>query len=74
MGLLGIWDLKKGQCTRTVEVNEADVRAGAFSPDQRFFLTGDNDTLLRIWSVDNRRVPERVSGACTRNQRGGVLV
>ena len=45
-----------------MEVNETGVRTGAFSPDQRFFLTGGNDAVLRIWNVE--------TGQCLRELKG----
>jgi WD40 repeat protein len=47
---------------KDLEVDETGVRTVAFSQDQNFLVSGGNDSVLRVWSVE--------SGKCLREFQG----
>ncbi|MBW4516296.1 MAG: protein kinase [Timaviella obliquedivisa GSE-PSE-MK23-08B] len=50
-----LWNMTTGHMTRTFEGHQGAVRAVAFSPDGRFFLSAGDDQLLKLWEVKTGR-------------------
>ncbi|MEP0912527.1 protein kinase [Leptolyngbya sp. GB1-A1] len=48
-----LWDLSTGQVVRTFD--DPGVQAIAFSPNERYLLSGSQDGRLRIWEVESGR-------------------
>merc|ERR1712166_231022 len=47
-----IWDVKSGDCIKTLEGHTKDVRDVSFSPNNQYVVSGSDDETVRIWKIN----------------------
>jgi WD40 repeat protein len=50
-----VWDVKTGEKLFTFEGHKLDINALVFTPDNRFLISGSNDTTIKFWDLQTGR-------------------
>jgi small GTP-binding protein len=61
-GTVMIWELDKGHCREMSSRHANGIASLAWSPDQRYALSGDNGSIVRIWNVETGRCEHVLEG------------
>jgi WD40 repeat protein len=48
---LKLWNVESGDCVRTFEGHDGWVRSDSFSKDDKFVISGSEDSFLKLWNV-----------------------
>jgi WD40 repeat protein len=57
-----LWNVESGQLAHTLSAHDEDVRAFAFSFDEKVLLTGSSDKTARLWEIKTGKLLETLSG------------
>lgn len=53
-----IWDLKSGEKTSSIEVGPVDLWTVAFSPDDKFIISGSHSGKITLYSVETAKAEQ----------------
>ena len=52
IGIIEIWDAKKGKCLKTLEGHLDCVTSVVYSPDGKYIVSGSRDKTIKIWDAN----------------------
>ena len=52
-----VWDLKSGDCLRTLGGHSSSVYAVALAVDGRTIVSGSTDNTIKVWDLNVGRMP-----------------